>query len=137
MVSQFYCFVLVLLIVFDLSSSSTLTSNNFAKHHVRIINNLNNKLLNYHCKSGDDDLGIRTLQPKGEWEFSFRLHWIASTLFYCYFWYDNFYAAFDVYSAYLAKVCGGNNYYWTVQEDGFYLYNTYLNTNWKIHDWSK
>ena len=104
MVSQFYCFVLVLLIAFDLSSSSTLTSNNFAKHHVRIINNLNNKLLNYHCKSGDNDLGIRTLQPKGEWEFSFRLHWIASTLFYCYFWYDNFYAAFDVYSAYLAKV---------------------------------
>ena len=104
MLSQFYCFVLVLLIAFDLSSSSTLTSNNFAKHHVRIINNLNNKLLNYHCKSGDNDLGIRTLQPKGEWEFSFRLHWIASTLFYCYFWYDNFYAAFDVYSAYLAKV---------------------------------
>ncbi|KAK7840100.1 s-protein like protein 2 [Quercus suber] len=88
---------------FDLSSSSTLTSNNFAKHHVRIINNLNNKLLYYHCKSGDDDLGIRTLQPKGAWNlFSPPLD--SFNTFLLLFWYDNFYAAFDVYSAYLAKV---------------------------------
>ena len=91
-----------------LSSSSTLTPNTFAKNHVQIINNLNNKPLNYHCKFGDD--GLRTLEPKGEWEFSFRLHWIALTLFLCYFRYKKFNAVFDVYSAYLEKVCGGINY---------------------------
>ena len=93
-----------------LSSSSTLTPNTFAKNHVRIINNLNNKSLNYHCKFGDDDLGLRTLEPKGGWEFSFCLQWIALTLFLCYFRFKNFNAVFDVYSAYLEKVCGGINY---------------------------
>ena len=68
-VFQFYCFVVVLLFAFALSSSLSLMQ----KMHVRITNNLNNKSFDYHCKSRDDDLGNRTLHPKGQWEFTFGL----------------------------------------------------------------
>ena len=68
-VFQFYCFVVVLLFAFALSSSLSLMQ----KMHVRITNNLNNKSFDYHCKSRDDDLGNRTLQPKRQWEFTFGL----------------------------------------------------------------
>ena len=95
-IAQFYCFVFILLLAFGLSTSSNLIFG-LPTRHVRIVNHLNNKILTYHCKSGDDDLGVRTLKPNGEWEFSFRPTFYAVTEFYCYFFYENFHSAFDVY----------------------------------------
>jgi len=61
------------------------------------------------------------------------------TNFYCYFWYANFKATFDVYveDSKLEANCGGDYYIWTTQEDGFYLYNMFLKINLKMHDWNK
>ena len=55
------------------------------------------------------------------------------------FFYENFRASLDVYiedNSFELK-CGTHHCIWTVQEDGFYLYYTYLHTNKKMHDWNK
>ncbi|KAK4563932.1 hypothetical protein RGQ29_006142 [Quercus rubra] len=112
-IAQLYCFVFILLLAFGQNTSFKLISYP-GKRYVRIVNHLKNKPLTYHCKSADDDLGLRTLQPNGE-------------------------ASFDVYiedNSFEFK-CGTHHCIWTVQEDGFYLYYTYLHTNKKMHDWNK
>ncbi|KAK7830176.1 hypothetical protein CFP56_028490 [Quercus suber] len=119
-ISQFYSFVLVLLLAFGLSTSFTSTPNSL-KRFVRIVNHLNNKPLGYHCKSLFDDLVV--------------------TEFECHFWYQNFKAHFDVYHAGditgdIGSQCGGDHCIWTAQKDGFYLYNIKSNLNVKMHDWN-
>ncbi|KAK7851122.1 s-protein like protein 3 [Quercus suber] len=95
-IAQLYYFVFILLLAFGQSTSFKLTSSP-TKRYVRIVNHLNNKSLSHKCKSADDDFGLRTLQPKGEWEFSFSPALLKIANFYCYFWYANFKATFDVY----------------------------------------
>ena len=133
-ISQFYSFVFVLLLV-----SGLISSYSFKKKHVRIIDNLNNETLNYHCQSAQDDLGIRTLHPNEQWEFSFHNAIYGMTEFYCSFWYNNFNASFDVYLAndHWLKNCGGDHCIWTVQYDGFYLYQIQKAINVKMHDWQQ
>ena len=137
-IAQLYCFVFILLLAFGQNTSFKLTSYP-ARRYVRIVDHLNNKALTYHCKSADNDFGLRTLQPNGVWEFSFKLALFKTTDFYCYFFYKNFSASFDVYKedSSLDSKCGGDHCIWTVQEDGFYLHNTFLNTDRKMHDWNK
>ena len=57
--------------------------------------------------------------------------------FYRTFWYKNFNASFDVFLANdkWLKGCGGNHCIWTVEQDGFYLYQRTVNA--KIHDWQQ
>ena len=133
-ISQFYSFVFVLLLV-----SGLISSYSFKKKHVRIVDNLNNETLNYHCQSAQDDLGIRTLHPNEQWEFSFHNAIYGTTEFYCSFWYNNFNASFDVYLAndHWLKNCGGDHCIWTVQYDGFYLYQIQKAINVKMHDWQQ
>ncbi|KAL4643121.1 hypothetical protein ACB092_02G070900 [Castanea dentata] len=116
------------------------STNGLFTRYVRIVNHLNNKPLTYHCKSADDDLGLRTLLPNGEWEFSFDLVPIFKTTdFYCYFFNGKLQAAFDVYKedTRFEDKCGGNHCIWTAQDDGFFLFNKGSGQNVKLHDWSK
>ena len=83
-IAQLYCFVFILLLAFGQSTSFKLISYP-GRRYVRIVNHLKNKPLTYHCKFADDDLGLRTLQPNGEWEFSFKPALFKTTNFYCYF----------------------------------------------------
>ena len=135
----FYCFVFVILFGFHQSSSFTLIPWELRRHYVKIVNNLNNKPLNYHCKSGDNDFGPKTLQFKEEWEFSFYINLQDTTLFYCYFSYEIFHAAFEVFNGDPDHRldCGGDHCIWMAQEDGFYLYQIKHNENVKKHDWEK
>ena len=136
-ISQFYCFVLVLLLAFGLSTSFTSTPNSL-KRFVRIENHLKSDTLGYHCKSIFDDLGIRTLPPNQEWEFSFHLSLIIiETEFDCHFWYQNFKAYFMVFGVALGDRCGGDHCIWIAQEDGLYLHNTKSNQNVKMYNWGK
>ncbi|CAL9024080.1 unnamed protein product, partial [Prunus brigantina] len=58
--------------------------------YVRIVNNLNNQQLQYQCNSKDDDFGLRSLPPKREYEWGFRVNFWDITLYLCNFWYlDN------------------------------------------------
>ncbi|KAK4586514.1 hypothetical protein RGQ29_023596 [Quercus rubra] len=137
-IAQLYCFVFILLLAFGQSTSSKSTNGIFTRY-VRIVNHLNKKPLTYHCKSADDDLGLRILQPNGQWEFSFRVSIIKTTDFYCYFFNGKYHVAFDVYiqGNKLVAKCGGNHCIWTAQDDGFYLYNMDSRKQVKLHYWSK
>ena len=137
--SQFYCFVFVLVLAFGLSNSFKRIPNPLRKQYVRIINNANNGPLDYHCKSRDEDFGLKTPHPKGKWEFSFNVNYLGTTHFYCYFWYEDFHATFDVYVANKTgeKYCGGNYCIWTVKDDGFYLYQIQKAETVKKHNWQK
>ncbi|KAM3684177.1 hypothetical protein ACB098_11G024900 [Castanea mollissima] len=113
-------------------------------HYVRIVNNLDNSVLFYHCKSKDDDLGLRQLQPGENWQFSFHINFFETTLFFCNFWYTNsskikFHAVFDVFStdSELIQDCGGYNCIWIAKEDGLYVYNLETNMTLRMHDWEK
>ena len=136
-IAKLYSFVFILLLAFGQSTSS-MSTNDFLTRFVRIVNHLINHPLTYHCKSADDDLGIRTLQPNGEWEFSFDAATFKITDFYCYFFNEHFYATFDVYveDSKFEDKCGGDHCIWTAQYDGFYLYNTDLGQNVKMHNWT-
>ena len=71
-ISQFSIFWLVIVLTFGISSAFTVVSKLFERNYVRIFNELDNELLFFHCKSKDDDLGLRNLQPGTYWEFSFH-----------------------------------------------------------------
>ncbi|GMJ10526.1 hypothetical protein like AT3G16970 [Hibiscus trionum] len=54
--------------------------------------------LTLHCKSGDNDLGIHVLTYHGNpFEFKFRPHFWAVTLFYCSFEWNGTVHRFDIY----------------------------------------
>ncbi|KAI5348330.1 PREDICTED: S-homolog [Prunus dulcis] len=94
------------------------------KHFVRIVNQLEKEQLDYHCRSADDDLGLRSLLPNGEWEFGFRNDFLK-THWDCDFWYANYSAhfrAFDLDDDFLEK-CGGAHCIWAAREDGISLFS--------------
>lgn len=67
---------------------------------VIIINSLTNKLtLNFHCKSGDDDLGLRSLPSGQSWEFKFRVNFMRTTKYSCIFsWHTGGSHEFDIFT---------------------------------------
>ncbi|KAK7851027.1 s-protein like protein 2 [Quercus suber] len=134
--TQLYCFVFIHLLAFGQSTSLKLTSDIVTS--VRIVNHLNKKPLTYHCKSANDDLGLRTLQPNRQWEFHFHPATFETTDFYCYFFHGKLRAAFDVYveDSRLEANCDGDHCIWTAREDGFYLYNMGTRQNVKMHNWN-
>ena len=139
-ISQLSSFFLV--IVLALAISSALSTPRLDKHYVRIVNNLDNSVLFYHCKSRDDDLGLRKLQPGENWQFSFHINFFGTTLFFCNFSYTNsskikFHAVFDVFSTELTQDCGGYNCIWIAKEDGLYLYNLEMKMALMEHDWER
>ena len=130
------------LVIVLTSSAFTVRSKLFEKNYVRIVNELGNEVLYFHCKSKDDDLGLRSLQSGTYWEFSFRQRIIGTTLFFCNFWYINssnvkFHAVFDVFRESLGflKDCGADFCLWKAKEDGLYLYNFAMGTDVKMHSW--
>ncbi|CAF2078312.1 hypothetical protein Bca4012_090522 [Brassica carinata] len=65
---------------------------------VVIINDLEGSLpLRYHCKSKDDDLGDRTMAPRGSWFFEFKPSIFGNTKFYCSFSWENELHYLDIY----------------------------------------
>ncbi|KAI3894126.1 hypothetical protein MKX03_024802 [Papaver bracteatum] len=97
--------------------------------------------LNMHCRSNDDDLGLRTLHKGDEWHWQFKQSLIRNTHFWCHFrWYDNgdhrwYEGTFEVYDGIplvnkYYKVCK-NNCDYSVRRDGVYLYRR------DTHEWAR
>ncbi|EOA32049.1 hypothetical protein CARUB_v10015294mg [Capsella rubella] len=89
------CLALLVMIVFV----SATTSRAQKRTTVAIHNDLGDGLwLRYHCKSGDDDLGFRSLPPGGSWSFGFKPDIFGRTLFFCRFsWGKSESHYFDIY----------------------------------------
>ncbi|CAF2232298.1 S-protein homolog 2 [Brassica rapa] len=60
------------------------SSSPYAKKTVEIINDIGS-IVSYHCKSKDDDFGVRSLQVDSSWSFSFGRQIFGRSLFFCYF----------------------------------------------------
>ncbi|BFG14295.1 hypothetical protein CerSpe_005690 [Prunus speciosa] len=90
---------LLMLLVFFTSTMCTCGKSYFPKRkHVRVKNELVGEVtLTVHCKSGDDDLGVKVLAPHAAFEFSFRPKPFGTTRFYCSFEWPGTFHYFDVY----------------------------------------
>ncbi|OIT06588.1 hypothetical protein A4A49_61371 [Nicotiana attenuata] len=114
---------------------------------VHILNSLpgNSPQLEYHCASGDDELGYHypAIGTDFHWEFC---GWI-NTLFFCHFWWGDKDSSFVVYNDLETCIWDGRNFIpsntvkclWKVQDDGFYLgyFDEYAGENvyHKYRDW--
>ncbi|KAJ4824388.1 hypothetical protein Tsubulata_026332, partial [Turnera subulata] len=79
------------------------------------------QVLNFHCKSKNDDLGVQLLHPGEEWMFRFTVNIWETTLYFCRFWWGAESHWFDIYKASRDKwppVCYDDNKYWEVKQSG-------------------
>lgn len=97
------------------------------KFSVHIINGFKNDTLEAHCKSKQDDLGVRHIRVKDEFAWRFRVNFWGSTLYWCHLWWAGGQRSFEVFAAddgsFIEKDCGKTNCLWMFKEDGIYLYN--------------
>ncbi|KAL9279213.1 S-protein 3 [Arabidopsis thaliana] len=97
--TQVHVVVIYLLIQIAFSQVKTDFDVNWSTSKmVRITNRLGDGLtLNLHCKSADDDLGLKILAPNGSWSLKFRTSIVGTTLFYCHFTWPGQSKRFDIY----------------------------------------
>ncbi|CAI0559145.1 unnamed protein product [Linum tenue] len=69
----------------------------FKKTTVVVENDIEGRELAVHCKSRDDDLHLRRLQPHRSFDFTFRPTFLETTLFYCSFDWGEGVRWFDIY----------------------------------------
>ncbi|KAM3266798.1 hypothetical protein P3L10_003793 [Capsicum annuum] len=85
----------------------------------------NSSVAKVRCQSKDDDLGDRTLNPGDQFDFSFRMNFFATTLYFCSFTWGTKHNSFDVFK-------GGKSYCpnrpfkrvyctWLLKDSGIYL----------------
>ncbi|KAL8141241.1 hypothetical protein V2J09_007262 [Rumex salicifolius] len=140
-------YIIILLFAIVLCINETLVLSfpflKFRKYHVIVLNGLEaggdgKVLLGVHCKSKDDDLGIRFLDVNQEFEWRFRTNVLETTLFFCGFSWVGGRKVFDAFKDdpdFLDGGCGGRHCTWKAQEDGIYLYNLKQNNYKLVYKW--
>ncbi|XP_027188110.1 S-protein homolog 5-like [Cicer arietinum] len=115
----------VLLVVIRVGVQASQTNSFFGgRSSVLITNDLPapSKLI-VHCKSGDDDLGIQNLPTGGQKYWTFRPNIFGTTLFYCYFNWDNMVMSVEVFNdKHDGGECTGHCLR-SVRKDGIYFLN--------------
>nr|XP_043611812.1 S-protein homolog 1-like [Erigeron canadensis] len=116
---------------------------------INVVNEINgpNKI-QVHCKSKDNDIGMKTLGYHETIDWKFCENIIApSTLFFCHFYNGNKEQVFDVFNDTLGAFCDEKDrkktYYrctWMAKLEGFYIKDRRagpgkLETGLKLHDW--
>ena len=108
---------------------------------VTIYNYQRNSVLNVHCKSKDDDLGARVLETETHFDWSFKINFWQTTLFWCNFNSVNGYNSFEVFwpekKFWLSERCDYSNGIWAAFDDGFYLKNVPFKKFERVHTWKK
>ncbi|GLT62133.1 hypothetical protein SLA2020_347920 [Shorea laevis] len=141
--------VLIFIIVFGVAGTSHsfrlgILNFPFVKFYVRIVNGLSdgNYTLSFHCKSKDNDLGMRRLAAGSEFSWGFRQNLFASTLYWCHMRkdIDKAHAKFAVFwperkHAWLSHRCILAYCKWIAHDDGIYLYNVADGFAEFIHNW--
>ncbi|KAF8394211.1 hypothetical protein HHK36_020418 [Tetracentron sinense] len=95
-----------------------------SKTHVRIANDLAEGLnLTLHCKSKDDDLGIKIVPYHYYYEWSFKVNIFETTLYFCAMNWRDASGTFDVYVAKRDRFRCTEKCWWMVREDGLYYRN--------------
>lgn len=99
----------------------------FRRYHFQIENWLTGRPLNVHCKSGDDDLGARVLQPREKVEWGFHVNYFGTTLFYCNLSWEFGHKTFDAFRSsnkLLYDYCGSKMCQWRASEYGISFYHS-------------
>ncbi|KAL8518030.1 hypothetical protein ACS0TY_009353 [Phlomoides rotata] len=93
---------------------------------VHITNNLpdNSPPLTVHCRSKDDDLGVKTIPVLADYNFSFCINPI-STQYSCDFQWNGKAVALEIYKPPFRGTCSGPVCSYTVITDGLYYTNSY------------
>lgn len=108
---------LLLLFVLTLLSAHNVIS--LGRTQVTILNHLDSKSdLTVHCKSADDDLGLRHLHFEESFNWSFGINFIGQTQYYCSFqWNNGKLYWYDIYKAHRdSREC--RNCIWWIYESG-------------------
>ncbi|XP_022727882.1 S-protein homolog 1-like [Durio zibethinus] len=131
--NMFFLLVLAMIAISpSISSSSepgkehTLIFEMYKTWHVHAVNGMSqNEILFLHCKSGDNDLGIRNLTVGTEFDWKFKPQIFGKTLFWCYMASDHGHASFNVFwnDDDLFYRCAWKNCIWIAKDDGIYLKN--------------
>lgn len=109
--------------------------------HVHVVNNLSaGKTLFAHCKSKSDDLGERNLAPGTEFNWSFKVNFWGTTLYWCYMSTGQKHAAFDVFwvegkHIWLRYRCNWKDCIWIAKDDGIYIKVIPENRDEFSHNW--
>ncbi|KAL6194522.1 hypothetical protein ACLB2K_035604 [Fragaria x ananassa] len=97
----------------------TMSGEGRGRRHVQITNNLDPYYeITLHCRSKNDDFGVKHLGRNDTFAFTFRpALWPVQTLFYCGFQWEKGLHYFNVYEDIRDRdVCG--NCWWSVREYG-------------------
>ncbi|OVA18533.1 Plant self-incompatibility S1 [Macleaya cordata] len=96
------------------------------KIHVHVENDITpNKMMELHCKSKDDDLGLRSLEYKESFSWKFKINFSKTTLFFCYMGWNGtdgklVQGSFEIYSAKRDRTRCGTQCYWSARKDGVF-----------------
>lgn len=132
----FMLMIIIIILIIEIETFPAAAQGVF-KRTVRVQNDLGGGIhLTTHCKSADDDLGVRDLANGQCTQWSFRLNFVGRTLFWCWMKWNNVQGKFDVYSykrdLFRCLFCR-----YSVRQDGAYAYNS-RKKKWKLfYAWKK
>ncbi|CAK9323983.1 unnamed protein product [Citrullus colocynthis] len=96
----------------------------FEKFRVEIHNNLHIYLLDSHCYSKDNDLGLHVLFPNEQQNWSFKGNWVDTTDFHCRLEWEEGCLEFDSFVSdpdFVINNCCNKTCIWSARQDGVYL----------------
>eukprot|EP00257_Ricinus_communis_P025507 XP_025012921.1 S-protein homolog 20-like [Ricinus communis] len=113
-ISRQYLIVLSVVLVMI---TSTCVGQFIEKTHVRVTNDMNGDLT-VHCKSKNDDIGVKLLHPKGFFQFQFIRNFWRTTLYFCKMEWAGHVHWFDIYVADRDTDTCRHYCFWIVKPDG-------------------
>ncbi|XP_024984191.1 S-protein homolog 5-like [Cynara cardunculus var. scolymus] len=135
---SFIFFTTFLCIIISVAESCTFTQG----YSVIVINDNINEKVQVHCKSKDNDIGLKSIGLKESvaWSFCDNINF-PSTLFYCNFQLGKKHQVFDVYNRDVGRSCkkgpkGDRRLCrWYIRHDGFYMIGMEGSQDVKKYDW--
>lgn len=114
-------FFLLFFIIYEVSARSCFLSH----YHVYLTNKIPNSApITHHCRSKDDDLGLRTLynNQTSDIEFCGAIH--GRTLFWCHITWNKNSLSFDIFNSRISLLFCSDKCTWVMKPDGIYVLNS-------------
>lgn len=96
------------------------------KFHLEIRNELKMYIMDCHCWSKDNDLGLQILLPDERQSWPFRRNFMGTTLFHCRLEWERGFREFDAFFVdedFVNQFCPNFLCVWIAKQDGLYMLN--------------